>query len=117
MKPEIFLAETRKLLAQLQSHVDATRHQCICGFETGEWRQIVMHREQCQLLHVAIIGDIRRVANILGRTPTRKEYEQNRLPQLPGWTTVEPIFDSWNSAIMEAGLNVTRVRKQSCVYQ
>lgn len=111
MTPEKYLAETRKLLAQLQSHVDATRHQCICGFETGEWQQIVIHREQCQLLRVAIIGDIRRVANGLGRTPTRKEYEQNRLAQLPGWTTVEPIFDSWNQAVIEAGLNVTRVRK------
>lgn len=116
MTPEKYLTETRRLLAQLQSHVDATRHQCICGFEAGEWQQIIIHREQCQLLRVAIIGDIRRVANGLGRTPTRKEYEESRLSQLPGWTTVEPIFDSWNQAVIEAGLNVTRVRKQPCTY-
>lgn len=71
-----------------------------------------MHREGCQVLKLAAIGDIIRVANMLGRTPTNQEYNANKSALLPSWSLLSiVVFDAWNDAIAECRLDYVRTPK------
>jgi hypothetical protein len=82
---------------------------CLCGQSFTRRFEFSDHRQQCDLIRIAFVGDIRRVGNLLHRTPTQMEYIAHRCDMLPGWTTVGMIiFDSWSSAVVEAGFKPTR---------
>jgi hypothetical protein len=71
------------------------------------------HREGCQVLKMAAVGDIIRVANQLGRTPTNQEYSARRSLLLPSWSLLEiVVFDTWNDALAECRLQPVRAKKQ-----
>jgi len=89
----------------LQAIAHHERYRCICGAIAGNQQAIAAHRQECQLLRYAIIGDIIRVANMLNRTPTYLEYQERRSKALPGMTIiVNEIFESWGAAVIEARL-------------
>ena len=50
-----------------------------------------------------LIEQIRAMAKKLGRTPTRREYDNN--PETASTTTIATRFGSWNKALALAGLN------------
>lgn len=94
-----------ELSEQIRHIVYAQRQRCICGYATPDLAGLNRHRAECTLLRVAAIGDIIRVANLLGRTPTNAEYCQHRCTDLPGWSTLcTHVFDTWTDAVDEARL-------------
>lgn len=84
-------------------------HRCMCGYVARDRQALIVHRQDCQLMRCAYLGDIRRVANMIGRTPTQQEYSSHRCKLLPGWSNCgDTIFLTWNDAIIETGLTPTR---------
>lgn len=104
--------QLQQLTDNLQWIADA-RLKCVCGHATHTLSELNIHREDCQILRMAVIGDIIRVANQLGRTPTNQEYNTYRSLELPAWSLLSIIlFCTWNDALTECRLPLIRVRKQ-----
>jgi len=100
--------QLESLTESLKCHTDAHKR-CICGYMASTSKELNLHREGCQVLKLAAIGDIIRVANQLGRTPTNQEYNANRSQNLPSWSLLSiVVFDSWNDAIAECRLDHVR---------
>lgn len=107
------VATQREVLMQLQEYATHNRQRCLCGYAVADIITYNVHRSTCVLLRTAIVGDVVRVANLLGKTPTIKEYVALRLDSLPSWSTANQlIFDSWNELITEARLTPNAVYKK-----
>lgn len=96
--------ELQRITESLQWYADSSKR-CVCGHMAHTSRDLNLHREGCQVLKMAAIGDIIRVANLLGRTPTNAEYNAHRSDLLPSWSLLAiVVFDSWNDALTECRL-------------
>lgn len=101
------IKEQRRIITEIQRVADESRYRCLCGNTYPDATAFNDHRATCQLLRVAIIGDIVRVSRLLGRTPAVSDYEYRRLPEMPSVSTITSqlgIFRRWNDAVTEAGL-------------
>ena len=104
--------QLQQLTDNLQWLADA-RLKCVCGYATHTLSELNIHRERCQILRMAVIGDIIRVANRLGRTPTNQEYNAYRSLELPAWSLLSiVVFSTWNDALTECRLPLIRAKKQ-----
>lgn len=96
------LAQIAKALTRLAAN---DRYRCLCGVVAASHADHTIHRQTCRLLRCAIVGDIMRVADYLGRAPMVKEYVALHDPLLPSWSVLSTdIFDSWDDALTEARL-------------
>lgn len=96
--------QLQQLTDSLQWYADATKR-CVCGYMTDNSLDLNLHREGCQILRLALIGDIIRVANELDKTPTYEEYAAMKSHALPSWTVITAtVFDTWRDMIAEARL-------------
>lgn len=108
------LEQVAKALTRMATN---ERYRCLCGVVAASHADHAMHRQSCQLLRCAIVGDILRVADHLKRTPTVKDYIALHNPLLPSWSVLSvDIFDSWEDALTEAHLVPNR-KSNSCTYQ
>ena len=106
-------SELEGVLSSLRSISVVTGKRCVCGYAALSSYDLNMHRESCQILKCAIVGDIIRVANQLDKTPTHAEYLEAKSKHLPPWSVINAtVFDSWNDAVAEARLPITRKTKQ-----
>jgi hypothetical protein len=106
--------QLQQITATLQAYTDERKKQCVCGHIADTTRDLNIHREGCQLLKMAAVGDIIRVANLLGRTPTHREYNTRRSPSIPSWSLLAiTIFDTWSGALAECRLPPVRDRTQT----
>lgn len=104
--------DLQRITESLQAHAAGDKR-CVCGHMAHTSKDLNLHREGCQVLKLVAIGDIIRVANLIGRTPTNQEYNAHRCPLLPSWSLLEiVVFDTWNSALVECRLPLIRAKKQ-----
>lgn len=104
--------QLQELADNLQRHADASM-KCVCGYTAHTLGELNVHREGCQILKMAAMGDIIRVANLLGRTPTNQEYSARRSMALPSWSMLSlVVFDTWNNALTECRLELVRAKKK-----
>lgn len=103
-----------KIIDDLQRLAMGERYRCICGTIASSQSELSIHRQQCELLKAAIIGDVIRVANELEKTPTVEEYQQRRLKLLPSWSTITiEVFDTWYELLIEARLRPMRAQRRN----
>lgn len=89
-----------------------TTKPCACGAQLP-LHQLGIHKRQCTVQRSAILAEVQRIANALGRTPYMNEYDNMKAASLPTANNVVPNYwELWNDVIMAAGLKPVRVTRE-----